>query len=127
MKQVLVQEKYPVFTLEIQKEETIYKSCSEIIAYLKDKIDAHKVAVFISIFDHFSHTKNLENGEVNPDIKDAQNIVFCFGAKLPNAGVMAVRPRSIGVTEFEDNFIINFLEPPMPLATKAMEEWVKSL
>ncbi len=127
MKQVLVQEKYPVFTLEIQKDETKYKSCNEIIAYLKDKIETHKMAVFISIFDHYSHTKNLENGEINQDIKDAQNIIFCFGMKLPNAAVMAVRPRSIGVTEFEDSFIINFLEPPMPPATQAMEAWVKAL
>jgi hypothetical protein len=40
---------------------------------------------------------------------------------------MAVRPRSIGVTEYADRFVINFLEPPMPPATEAMEAWVRGL
>jgi hypothetical protein len=47
--------------------------------------------------------------------------------KLPNAAVMSVRPRSIGVTETKDGYVINFLEPPMPVATEAMEKWVKSV
>jgi hypothetical protein len=44
-----------------------------------------------------------------------------------NAHVMTVRPRSIGVTEFADKFVLAFLEPPMPVATEAMVTWVKSL
>jgi hypothetical protein len=39
---------------------------------------------------------------------------------------MAVRPRSIGVVEKADRFVITFLEAPMPLANAAMDGWVKA-
>jgi len=54
-------------------------------------------------------------------------IVFCFGTHLPNAQVMAVRPRSIGVVDQGDRFVISFLEAPMPLANNAMDAWVKAI
>lgn len=127
MKQSLFQEKYPVFTLEIEKSETTFCTVDEIVAYLKAKIDAHEATRFIAVFDHYGHTRELAQGQISPDILSAKNIVFCFGIQLPNPQVMAVRPRSIGVTELQDRFVINFLEAPMPVANTAMEEWVKSV
>ena len=127
MKQQLLQEKYPVYVLEVQKSETSYKNTDEILAYLKGCIDAHKIAVFISVFDHYSHTKSLEEGEIGEGIIDAKNIVFCFGIKLPKPVMLSVRPRSIGVAEYEDKFVISFLEAPMPIANEAMESWVKAI
>lgn len=127
MKQTMLQEKYPVFTLELDKQETSHTSVDGIIEYLKGKVEEHPVARFIAVFDHYTHTDGLENGEIAENIKDAKNLVFCFGIKLPNPDVMAVRPRSIGVTDLGDKFVINFMEPPMPVATEAMESWVKSL
>lgn len=127
MKQVLLQEKYPVFYLEIERKETTFKSAKEIITYLKEKIEAHELAQFIATFDHYGHTRSLPSGEISPDILDAQNIVFCFGIKLPNPHVLAVRPRSIGVCELADRFVISFLEAPMPIANTAMEQWARSL
>lgn len=127
MKQKLLQEKYPVFVLELPKEETDFKSVDAIIAHLKATIEAHPVTVYIATFDHYSHTKSLPNGEINPAILDAKNIVFCFGIALPNAEVLSVRPRSIGVVEFADKFVISFLEAPMPVANTAMEAWVLGL
>jgi hypothetical protein len=53
--------------------------------------------------------------------------MFCFGNKLPNGKISAVRPRSIGVTEFEDKFEIAFLEAPALIANEVMEGWVKEL
>ncbi len=47
--------------------------------------------------------------------------------KLPNPNVLAVRPRSIGVTDMGDHFHIAFMEPPMPIATQAMVSWCESL
>ena len=84
------------------------------------------MAKFIAHFDHLAHTQSID-GDINPDILSAQHIIFCFGMKLPNASVMAVRPRSIGVVELADAFVINFMEPPMPVATQAMIGWVKAL
>jgi hypothetical protein len=40
---------------------------------------------------------------------------------------MAVRPRSNGVVEQTDRFVISFLEAPMPLANNVMEAWVKAI
>ena len=127
MKQTVLMEKYPVFELELPKSETTFQSVDAIIAHLKEKIDAHPVAAFIGIFDHYAHTKGLPEGQVAENIKDAKLIVFCFGTALPNPHVMAVRPRSIGVADLGDKFVINFMEPPMPIATQAMEAWVKGL
>jgi len=127
MKQILLQEKYPVFSLELDKSETTMQTVDEIIDYFKSKIDAHKVVSFIAVFDHYSHTKALEEGVIDESILDAKDIIFCFGIALPNAQVLAVRPRSIGVAELEDKFIISFMEAPMPLANVAMEEWAKGL
>ncbi len=127
MRQIVVMEKYPVFTIEIDKDETKYKSVNEILAYLKGQIDAHPVAVYIGEFDHYSHTTSLSDGEISPDIRDAKNIICCFGKQLPKAEVLAVRPRSIGVAEMESSFVVSFLEAPNPQANDAMESWVKSI
>ena len=127
MKQSLLQEKYPVFTLEVEKQETTFDSVDAIIAFLKQRIEEHRVARFIAIFDHYAHTSALQEGEIGEDILDAKNIVFCFGIALPSPQVMAVRPRSIGVVEMSDHFVISFMEAPMPVANVAMEEWARSL
>jgi len=131
MKQITFKEKYPVFTLEIKREECMFSSTDEIISYFKEKVEAHPVGDFISIFDHFSHTKNLETsgkgGEISPEILEAKNIIFCFGKELPSPLVLAVRPRSIGVAEFSGKFVISFMETPNPASTKTVEEWIKNL
>jgi hypothetical protein len=127
MKQTMLQEKYPVYSLELGKDETSLTSVDAIIDYLKQKVEEHPAAKFISVFDHYGHTSSLENGEIDSGIIDAKNLVFCFGMKLPNPHVLAVRPRSIGVTETTEGYVINFLEAPMPVANEAMENWVKSI
>lgn len=127
MKQTILQEKYPVYVLELSKSETDYASVDAIIERLQADVTGHKVAQFITVFDHYAHTKSLPEGVIAPGILAAKNIVFCFGIALPNAEVLAVRPRSIGVVEFEDKFVISFLEAPMPVANTAMEGWVRAL
>jgi len=126
MKQFILQEKYPVFMLDICKTETHYKTSTEIINFFKEKINSHPTAIYIGEFDHFTHTKNI-NGEINPEIRDCQIIMFCFGNKLPNGKIPAVRPRSIGVTEYDDKFEISFLEAPALIANETMENWIKEL
>lgn len=126
MKQMLLQEKYPVFILEIGKQETTCTSVDDIIARLKQNIAADTRIALIAEFDHFAHTSKL-GGAIAPEIKAAKNLVFCFGLQLPNPNVMAVRPRSIGVTDCGDKFVINFMEAPMQPANEAMEAWAKSL
>jgi len=127
MKQSIVMEKYPVFELDIKKSETKFQTADEIISYLKEQMDNHPIAVYIATFDHYSHTKSLADGEVASDILDAKNIVCCFGKNLPKANLLAVRPRSIGVAELSDEFVVSFLEAPNPIANDAMESWVKGI
>lgn len=127
MQQTHFDEKYPVYELTLPKSETTAASASEIISRLKVNVDDNPNVAFIALFDHFAHTKRLPEGEIGEGILAAQHIIFCFGIKLPSARVMAVRPRSIGVTEFADHYVVNFMEPPMPIATNAMESWVRAL
>lgn len=123
----IVMEKYPVFTMEIGKDECEKESVDAIIDDFKSKIEADPIAAFIAVFDHYAHTENLPEGEISPLIKDAKNIIFCFGPKLPDPRMLAVRPRSIGVAETDDGFVVTFLEAPVPPITAKMESWVKSL
>jgi len=127
MKQKIMQEKYPVFVLEMMKDETDLTTVKEIIDQLKANIEADPNARFIATFDHYGHTSSLEVGEIAEGILDAWNIVFCFGIAIPNPEVLAVRPRSIGVVEMTDRFVVSFLEAPMPVANTTMEKWVRAL
>jgi len=120
-------EKYPVFTLEVTKDETGFQSVDEILDFFEKKIVSHPVATYIGRFDHYAHTMSLEEGEVDEGIKAAKNIICCFGKNLPKPVVLAVRPRSIGVAEMENSFVVSFLEAPNPEANSAMEAWVKSI
>jgi hypothetical protein len=73
MKQILVQEKYPVFVLDIFKNETTYKKASEIIEFFRTRIEKHPVAKYIAEFDNFEHTSSLEDGNIAPEIKDGKS------------------------------------------------------
>jgi len=126
MEKTIFMDKYPVFSLEIKKSETTYTNVDEIIEYLKSLIDKHDVATFISIFDHYKHTTSL-GGEINPDIKNAKNLIFCFGAAIPNTKILAARPRSFGIAELEDSFVVEFLEAPNEKLHNVMEKWANSI
>ena len=127
MKQVLLLEKYPIYTLELSKSETHCESINEILAHFKTMIAGNPVVQFIAIFDHYPHTTTLPDGFVNPKIKDAKHILFCFGKEIQDPGVLAIRPRSIGITELEHSYVITFLEAPNPTANASMETWAKAL
>ena len=127
MKKQLLQNKYPVYSFEIEKDKCLEKNTKNILQFFKEKINQHPVAKFIAIFDHFSHTKGLKNGEISTDIKNAQIIIFCFGKKLENSLQLAVRPRAIGVAELKEKYIISFLEAPNPAFNKIIKDWIKSL
>lgn len=126
MKQTMLQEKYPIFVAEIAKGETACKNVDDVVAYLKDKIAENPKVQFIGLFDHYAHTSNI-GGEIAAGIVGAVDVIFCFGFALPNPQVLAVRPRSIGVADLGDKFVVSFLEAPMAPANAAMEAWVKGL
>ena len=127
MQKTIFMYKYPIFSLEIKKDETTYKNVSEIIEYLKGLIDAHPVATYIAMFDHYEHTSSMQDGMIADEILDAKNLIFCFGKQLPTTKILAVRPRSIGICELKDSFVIDFLEVPNEQLHVTTEEWAKSV
>lgn len=126
MKQALLQEKYPVFVAEIAKSETTCQTVDDVVERLKARIAENPKVHYIGLFDHYAHTQAI-GGEINPEIKAAVDLIFCFGYALPNPQVLAVRPRSIGIADLGDRFVVSFMEAPMQPANEAMEAWVKGL
>lgn len=126
MKNRLLGEKYPIHVLELSRDETACDTLDAVIRALTERIEADPVASFIADFDHLAHTRRID-GPVREDILAARNLVFCFGTKLPDPALLAVRPRSIGVAELADRFVISFLEAPMPEANAKMVAWVSAL
>ncbi|WP_331251186.1 MULTISPECIES: DUF6858 family protein [Acidithiobacillus] len=47
-------------------------------------------------------------------------MLFCVANAIPHADIVALRPRSIGVTRFADRFVLNFLEAPAQSVTDTM-------
>ena len=118
---------YPIYTMTLQKSATSLSDVNALITYFTQKVQAHPVATFIGIFDHYSHTSALEDGHVDPKILDAKNFICCFGKDLSDPEVLAVRPRAIGIVEYQDAYVISFLKAPNPAANDAMMTWTTSL
>ncbi|WP_041603753.1 DUF6858 family protein [Thioflavicoccus mobilis] len=127
MKQSLRLEGFPVYAIEIGRDETPYRSVDEIAAYFRALIEAHEYACIVAEFDHVAHTRSLAGGQVADGIRAAKNLVFCFGLTLPDPLALATRPRSIGIAETDDGFVVTFIEAPMPVVNAAMEDWAKGL
>lgn len=123
----IIHARYPVFILDIAKTATSRRNVTEIVAHFRRLIEQHPCARFLCVFDHMAHTRALPDGEIAEGILDAQNVVFCFGMSIPNPEILALRPRSIGIAELADRFVVSFLETPMPLANSAMETWTQAL
>ena len=127
MKQTMLEAAYPVFVLELNRNETDFGSVDAIVDYFKQQIEASEMGRFIAVFDHYRHTRNLRFGQIDGDILAAKNILFCFGLSLPEPSALALRPRSLGVAETSTGFVISFMEAPMPVVNQAMEDWVMGL
>ncbi|MGM0570963.1 DUF6858 family protein [Marinobacter sp.] len=126
MKQLHFQEKYPITVVDVQKSETTYTTAEEIAGYFRSCIADTPRVTYLTTFDHLAHTREIE-GEISPDIQAAINVVFCFGHALPNPQVLAVRPRSIGIADMGDHFVISFTDAPMKPANDAMQAWALAL
>jgi len=127
MKSMTIKDTYPVQAAVIGKEEARFVNADEIIAYLKELIEKHPVASYIATFDHYTHTKNLPEHEMDEKIIDVKLIVFCFGKELPIPQIAAVRPRSIAIVEEADKFTVSFMDAPNPQAHDAMIKWVQGI
>lgn len=119
--------KYPVYAAEIAKDDTECDNADDIMALLKEKIEAHPVASYIGEFDHFGHVAAQAEGKIADEIKAAKHVMFCVANAIPNPIIGAVRPRAISVVETGDKFVISYLEAPVEQANHVMADWVGSL
>lgn len=126
MKQLHFQEKYPLTVVDIAKTETTYQSAQAIADYFKSCIEKTERVAYLTTFDHLAHTRAI-GGDVSADIQAAINVIFCFGHALPNPHVLAVRPRSIGIVDLGNHFVISFMDAPMKPANDAMQAWALAL
>jgi hypothetical protein len=127
MTEKLFKEKYPIHTIEMNKSDMNTTDMDAIVEHFKSKIDAHPVATFIGVFDHYAHTTSLPEGNMPESILDAKNVICCFGKEIPSPEMLAVRPRAFGIAEKADRYVISFLEAPNPAANDAMIAWTKAL
>ena len=122
-----IKDTYPVQALVLKKEEAKFANTDEIVTYIEEKIASHPIAAYIATFDHYAHTKNLPDHEMDENVVDVKIVVFCFGKELPVPQIAAVRPRSIAIVEEADIFTITFMDAPNPQAHEAMSNWVKGI
>jgi hypothetical protein len=127
MKQRLLNDRYPLFVLTLERSEARYQDVDAICDYFRACVESHPCGHYIATFDHHAHTCSLPQGEIASEIRAAKNVVFCFGLTLPSPEMLGLRPRSIGVAECDDHFVISFMEAPMPVANAAMEDWALGL
>ena len=126
MKKILLQEVYPIFVAEIGKDETTLGTMDAVVEYYKGKIAENPKVHFIGVFDHHAHTTRI-GGPIAEGMAAAVDIVFCFGFAIPSAEMLAVRPRSIGIADMGDKFVVSYMEAPMQPANQAMEAWTLGL
>jgi len=117
---------HPMYAISILKSEMALNTIPEIIDYFKGKIEENPEAVFITVFDHYAHTQEL-NGEIMEGLINAQNLIFCFGHTIKNIDILAFRPKSIAIAETEESFTFEFLETPRPEVNAWMTSWIKGL
>lgn len=126
MKQLHFQEKYPITVVDVAKTETTFTRAEDIAIYFQDCITRTERVSYLTTFDHLTHTRSI-GGDITPGMQAAINVVFCFGHAIPNAHVLAVRPRSIGIADMGDHFVISFMDAPMKPANDAMQAWALTL
>jgi len=119
MQQKIINEKFPVYYQEIMKESTPYRNITEIIDALKAGLAKNPSSQIIAVFDLHDHVQK-RGGKIADGIFGAQTLLFCVANSIPHADIVALRPRSIGVTEFADRFVLNFLEAPAQPVTDTM-------
>ena len=127
MTKTMLLDTYPVYAAEIAKDDTECDNVDDVMARLKEKIEAHPVAGYIGEFDHFGHVAAQAEGKIADEIEAAKHVMFCVANAIPNPMIGAVRPRAISVVETDDKFVISYLEAPVEQANQVMEDWVGSL
>jgi len=127
MEKCQFKEIYPIYVKELSKNEIAIETLDDLCRYFNNQIGKHPFAKYILTFDNYAHTSALNGGTIGGNIIGAKVVLFCFGKKLLDPKIVAVRPRAIGLCETETHFVISFLEVPNPSLTETMIKWVHDL
>jgi hypothetical protein len=127
MDKTILLDKYPVYSQVIDKNDTECKNVDDVLARLKEKIEAHPIASYIGDFDHYAHVAEQAAGKIADEIKASKHALFCVANAIPNPLIAAARPRAISVAELVDKFVISYLEAPVETANQLMTDWITSL
>ena len=123
MQKISLMDKYPIYTKEILKSKVKFKNIDEFIEALKQKIEQDSIAIYIWVFDHFTHTNKI-GWEIIDWMIAGKILLFCFWQNISNPQAMAVRPRNIAIAEFKDKFIVSFLEAPIEKVNTKKINWI---
>ncbi len=126
MEKKIINEEFPIYYKEIAKRDTSYKHIGEIIAALQTRLADNPSAQVIAVFNLYDHVR-MRDGQVADEILGAQNLLFCVANAIPNSDLVALRPRSIGLTEFADRFVLNFMEAPAHPVTETMRTLIEAV
>ncbi len=118
---------YNIQTMDFSKDEARFATADEAVAFIKEQVDAHPIAAYISTFDHYTHTQNLPQHRIADDIVDVKMAIFCFGPDISIPQLAGVRPRSISVVEHTDSFTVTFMNAPAPFIQDTMTAWCEQL
>ncbi|MEA3273860.1 MAG: hypothetical protein U9Q81_00865 [Pseudomonadota bacterium] len=127
MNKIQLLDKYPVYVEELAKADTECASTDDVIARLREQIEAKPPASLIGVFDHYAHVEGQPEGKIAGEIKDSKHILFCLSNAIPNPLIAAVRPRAISVVELDEKFVISYLEAPVEAPNQVMAGWIESL
>jgi hypothetical protein len=126
MKRSILLDIHPMYSVEFLKNEMKYTTIEEIVEHFKKEIEENPEGGFITLFDHYAHTKKM-GGEILDTIVNAQNLLFCFGHTIKNIEILAFRPKSIAICELKDSFVFEFLETPRPEVNQWITSWIEAL
>ncbi len=120
-------DKYPVFVEEIATTDTDCTTVDDIVARLRDRVQAHPGASEIAVCDHLAHVKAQSEGKVAEGIRGSEHLIFCLSNAIPNALIAAVKPRAVSMVETDDRFVLSWLEAPMEGPNQVIAGWVEAL
>ncbi len=126
MKRSILLDIHPMYSVEFLKDEMKYTTIEEIVKHFKKEIEENPEGGFITLFDHYAHTKKM-GGEILDTIVNAKNLLFCFGHTIKNIEILAFRPKSIVICELKDSFVFEFLETPRPEVNQWITSWIEAL
>ena len=87
MNKIQLLDKYPVYAYELSKTDTDCVTADDVVAHLRDQIQAHPTASLIAIFDHLTHVK------AQPDGKVAEVLLEGCGKRPLSVGLLPLRFR----------------------------------